>query len=66
MQDAFKDFRQKLIGAPVLAYPLRMALFILDTDPSGTGIGAALSQMPEAVGRPIAYASKTLNRAKRA
>ena len=65
-QEAFEDIRQKLISAPVLAYPLREGLFVLDTDASGTGIGAALSQIQEGVERPIAYASKTLNRAQRA
>ena len=34
-----------LTQAPILTYPDPSAMFILDTDASGTGIGAVLSQV---------------------
>jgi len=61
-----------LTQAPVLTYPDPGALFILDTDASGTGIGAVLSQVscPEHYSDPeqervVAYYSCTLSLAER-
>lgn len=52
--------------APILAFPDYDRTFILDTDASGTGIGAVLSQQHEdGVERVIAYASKVLTRPER-
>ena len=41
---AFHKFKQVLTEAPILTYPNPEVPFILDTDTSGTGIGAVLSQ----------------------
>ena len=43
-QDAFNQLMDRLTQASVLTYPDPKGDFILDTDASGTGIGAVLSQ----------------------
>ena len=62
-QEAFETLKSKLVSAPILAYPIDDAPFILDTDASDYAMGAVLSQMQEdekgvLVERPIAYHSK--------
>ena len=47
--------------APVLGYPDPNQTYILDTDASGFGVGAVLSQEQGGVERVIAYYSKTLS-----
>ncbi|MDD9817374.1 MAG: RNase H-like domain-containing protein [Gammaproteobacteria bacterium] len=71
-EHAFQRLKMSLTQAPVLTYPDPGALFILDTDASGTGIGAVLSQVscPEHYSDPeqervVAYYSCTLSRAER-
>ena len=61
-QVAFETLRDRLISAPILAYPDFTKSFILDTDASGYGMGAVLSQEHDGVERVIAYGSKTLKR----
>lgn len=54
--------------APLLAYPTfgSEAEFILETDVSGVGLGAVLSQVKEdGLVHPIAYASRSLNHSER-
>ena len=43
--DAFKKLKEILTSQAVMAYRKHSGLLILDTDASGTGIGATLSQM---------------------
>ena len=44
-QMAFEALHEALVCAPVLAYPNAVDPFILDTDASGTAIGAELIQV---------------------
>ena len=64
-QQAFSTLKERLTRAPVLAYPEGEGQFILDTDASGYGIGAVLSQVQEGQEKVIAYASKALNKSQR-
>lgn len=65
-QEAFDKLRQKLVSAPILAFPDYTKAFILDTDASDTCIGAVLSQLDdEGAKRVVAYASCTLSQAER-
>ena len=58
--------KQRLIEAPVLAYPSFSREFVLETDASIEGLGAVLSQA-QGDGRlhPIAFASRALSQAER-
>ncbi|GFU61075.1 retrovirus-related Pol polyprotein from transposon 297 [Trichonephila clavipes] len=60
-QDAFNKVKQALTEAPVLQLPNFQEQFNLFTDAIGVGIGAVLNQNH----RPIAIASRTLNKAER-
>ena len=56
--EAFEILKKKCVQAPILAFPDFNKTFLLDTDASGKGLGAVLSQKQED-GRyhPVAYAS---------
>jgi hypothetical protein len=54
----------KLTNTPLLQYPDFTKPFILTTDASGYAIGAILSQGKLGQDKPIAYASRTLNKAE--
>ena len=59
--ESFHQLKQLLIHAPVLAFPNFSQEFILETDASGSGLGAILAQQQEdGTIPPIAYASRTL------
>ena len=60
---AFDALRQKLMEAPVLAYPNSEDLFILDTDASNHAIRAELLQVQNGVERLIGFGSFVLDSA---
>ena len=61
--EAFNIFKEKCVNAPVLAFPDSKKPFLLETDTSGKGLRAVLSQKQDN-GRyhPVAYASRTMNK----
>ena len=61
-QRAFDKFKEILTQAPILAYPDFNLPYILDTDASGLGSGAVLSQKFKDFEKVIAYYSKTFNK----
>lgn len=63
-EQAFNTLKQALINPPVLQYPdfSHENEFILQTDASGQAIGSVLCNGD---GRPIAYASRGLNKAEK-
>ena len=63
-QNSFDRLKQCLVSAPILAHPDFEAPFILDTDASGTAIGAVLSQIQNGHERVISYASRCLSKAE--
>ena len=63
--EAFSKRKVCLTTAPILAHPDFTKPFILDTDASGTAIGAVLSQMHGDSEKVIAYASRSLTKSER-
>lgn len=63
-QNAFKTLKNALINPPILQYPnfSPSNIFTLKTDASGVAIGAVLSNAND---KPVAYASRSLNKAER-
>ena len=64
VQLAFEKLKSILSDDSVLQYPDFSKPFNLTTDASGTGIGAILSQQTKTGDQPIAYASRSLNKAE--
>ena len=63
---AFNRLKKLLTSAPILTYPDFQKEFFLETDASGAGLGAVLTQVQEdGLHRPIAYASRTLQNHER-
>jgi len=65
-EEAFATLKDKLVTAPILAYPDLTKPFILQTDASNEAVGAVLAQKDEH-GRehPIAYISRSLTNPER-
>ena len=63
--ESFAELKKRLVSAPILGYPRLQGKYILDTDASGYGIGAVLSQEQDGQERVIAYGSRTLSKAER-
>src|SRR5438045_975147 len=59
-QKAFESLKQKLTSPPLLAFPDFQLPFMVDTDASGYGVGAILSQEKNDMEHIIAYASRLL------
>ena len=59
-QEAFDELKKALTTPPILAYPSEDGLFWLDTDASGSGVGAILSQEQDEEKRVISYYSRVL------
>ena len=59
---AFKTLKEALTSPPILSYPADNGIFILDTDASGEGLGAVLSQMQDGEEHVIGYFSRVLSR----
>ena len=63
---AFQLIKEKLMSPPVLAYADFTRPFILHTDASTTGLGAALYQLDDnGKERVIAYASRSVTKSER-
>ena len=64
-ETAFKNIKDALTRAPVLARPDFTNPFIIQCDASNSVLGALLAQMFEDGEHPIVYASRTLTPAER-
>lgn len=64
-EDAFRTLIQKLTTAPILGFADPKKLYVVHTDASLHGLGAALYQEQEGGLRVIAYASRGLSRCER-
>ena len=60
--NAFNTLKQRLSRAPVLAFPQKHGIYILDTDASHETVGAVLSQLQNGEEKVIAYASHALSK----
>lgn len=63
-QDSFETLKSLLTRAPILQYSDFSKVFNLTCDASNYAIGCVLSQGPIGNDLPIAYASRTLNKAE--
>ncbi|CAK9834654.1 Retrovirus-related Pol polyprotein from transposon 17.6 [Anthophora retusa] len=64
-QKSFEQLRNELCTQPILQYPDFNRPFIITTDASDFAVGAVLSQGEIGRDLPIAYASRSLNKAER-
>ena len=62
---AFRTLKQKLMSKPNLKYPDFTQGFILTTDASNDGAGAVLSQGEIGKDLPVAFASRSFNKAEK-
>ena len=64
-QISFDELKKRMTSAPILQYPDFTKQFVLYTDSSNFALGAYLTQDFEGILKPIAYASRTLNKSER-
>lgn len=64
-EKSFREIKQRLISAPILAAPDFSLEFMIHADASCQGLGAMLTQVHDGSEVVIAYASKGLSRAER-
>lgn len=65
-QYSFQKLKSALVTAPILSCPDFSKPFLLHCDASGYGVAGTLTQlMSDGLEHPIAYASRSLNRAER-
>jgi hypothetical protein len=62
---AFGELKARLTAAPVLRLPDFSKQFVLSCDSSNVAVGAVLSQLHDGAELPVAFASRTLNKAER-
>ena len=63
-RQAFEQLKAELVRRPILRLPQPGKPFVLRTDASGTGIGAALMQEHEGDLHPVMFASRKLSEAE--
>ena len=63
-QHAFEELESQVTSEPVLAIPIDDAPYGLETDASDYAHGAVLSQKQDDKWHPVAFLSKSLNKAK--
>ena len=64
-ESAFQYLKERLVSAPILAYPMAVGQYIVDCDASAYAIGGVLSQEQNGIVKVIAYGSRTLNKHER-
>ncbi len=62
---SFKQLVDSLVNAPILAFPDFKKEFKIETDACDNVIGAIISQNNDGMDQPIAYFSRSLNKAER-
>jgi hypothetical protein len=61
---AFQHLKATLTSQPIIQYPDFSKEFVLTTDVSNAGLGAVFYQGPLGKNLPVAYASRSLNKAE--
>ena len=61
---AFKLLKEKLVSAPILAYPIVGEQYVLDTDACDVAVGGVLGQIQDGEEKVIAYYSKALTKSE--
>lgn len=64
-ENAFIKLKEVLTTPPILAFPQEEGDIILDTDASGVGLGAVISQVQDGHERVLLYHSQVLSHAER-